>query len=335
MAAVLLAGCSSDEPSVTGRGALPETSVPPSPEPDPECPLTGEDPPANVDVSRPAVAIKIENAPQARPQSGLEEADVVFEEIVEGGITRFMAIYHCGKSNKAGPVRSARFDDPKIVTPFTRLLAFSGANSIVERELKARRLVSLHEENTANQLYRVPAGVLELHNLFADTEKLRKIAVQRKVGPPLQDIFIFGELPAKAKKARSVSMNFKTSNTIEYRWEGGAWKRYEAGVPFLTAAGEQISVPNVLIQEVDVSHSNKIVDVAGNPSPDISLVGKGRVLLFRDGKVIKGKWLNPDDGGVPAYQTKKGETLTFAPGAVWVELVPSNKGTVKGSFSFR
>ena len=288
-----------------------------------------------MDVSRPAVAIKIENSPQARPQSGLEEADVVFEEIVEGGITRFMAIYHCGKSKQAGPVRSARFDDPKIVTPFTRVLAFSGANSIVERELKARRLIPLDEDNISNELYRVPEGVLELHNLFADSEKLRKIAVRRKVGPPLENIFTFGDLPSDAKKARSVSVNFDESNTIEYRWQGGAWKRYEAGAPFLTATGEQISVPNVLVQEVDVSHSSKIVDVAGNPSPDISLVGKGRVLLFRDGKVIKGKWLNPDDGGVPAYQTKKGETLTFAPGAIWVELVPSKKGTVKGSFSFR
>lgn len=334
LAVVLALGaCSSDDPAPDT--ATPEASVSPSPAVEPKCPLTGEDPPANVDVSRPAVAIKIENAPQARPQSGLEEADVVFEEIVEGGITRFMAIYHCGKSKQAGPVRSARFDDPKIVTPFTRVLAFSGANSIVERELKARRVIPLDEDNTTNELYRVPEGVLELHNLFADSEKLRKIAVRRKAGPPLENIFSFGELPPKAKKARSVSMSYTPSNTIEYRWQRGGWKRYEAGAPFLTAAGEQISVANVLIQEVDVSHSERIVDVAGNPSPDISLVGRGRLFLFRDGKVIKGKWLNPDDGGVPAYQTKSGETLTFAPGAIWVQLIPSTKGTVKGSFSFR
>ena len=259
----------------------------------------------------------------------------MFEEVVEGGITRFMAIYHCGSSKQAGPVRSARFDDPKIVTPFTRILAFSGANSIVERELKARRLVPLDEDNTTDELFRVPEGVLELHNLFANSEGLRRIAVQRKVGPPLENIFTFGELPKKAKKARSVSVNFTASNTIEYRWQGGLWKRYEAGAPFVSVTGTQIAVPNVLVQEVDVSNSTTIFDVAGNPSPDISLIGKGRLLLFRDGKVIKGTWLNPEDGGVPAYQTKQGETLTFAPGPVWVELVPSSKGSVKGSFSFR
>jgi hypothetical protein len=311
------------------------SSPSPSPEPEPKCPLTGEDPPAKVDISRPAVAVKIEDSPQARPQSGLEDADVVFEEIVEGGITRFMAIYHCGDSVQAGPVRSARFDDPKIVTPFTRILAFSGANSIVEDELRARRLIALDEDNTTDELFRVPEGVLELHNLFANTKLLRKIAVKRKVGPPIGDIFKFGELPAEAKKARSVSVNFTASNTIEYRWEGGSWKRYEAGAPFMTTAGSQIEVANVLIQEVDVSHSNRIFDVAGNPSPDISLIGKGRLLLFRDGKVVKGTWSTPDEGGIPSFQTKKGETLTFAPGITWVELVPSKNGTVKGSFSFK
>lgn len=334
VALLVLAACSSDEPSQPDEAGEAAAEASPSPQPEAKCPLTGEDPPGKVDVTRPAVAVKIENSPQARPQSGLESADVVFEEIVEGGITRFMAIYHCGSSKQAGPVRSARFDDPKIVTPFTRVLAYSGANAIVERELKARRLVFLDEDNTTDELFRVPEGVLELHNLFADSEALRKLAVKRKVGPPLENIFAFGELPAKAKKARSVSVNFTGSNTIEYRWEGGSWKRYEAGSPFLTATGEQIAVPNVLIQEVDISHSEKIVDVAGNPSPDISLVGKGRLFLFRDGKVIKGTWLNPDDGGVPAFQTRQGETMTFAPGPIWVELVPSAKGTVKGSFSF-
>lgn len=329
---LVFGACSSDEPAPPQAGS--PVSPTPSPEPEPRCPLTGEDPTGKVDVSRPAVAVKIENAPQARPQSGLETADVVFEEVVEGGITRFLAIYHCDGSEQVGPVRSARFDDPKIVTPFTRVLAFSGANSIVERELKARRLIALDEDNTTDELYRVPEGVLELHNLFADTERLRRIATRRKVGPPLGDIFSFGDLPAGSKKARKVSVNFTASNTVEYRWEGGSWKRYEAGAPFVTVAGNQIEVPNVLIQEVDVSHSQRIVDVAGNPSPDISLVGKGRLLLFRDGRVIKGTWSNPDEGGVPRFQTKRGETLTFAPGKIWVELVPSQAGSVKGSFSF-
>src|SRR5918999_2776448 len=87
----------------------------------PAC-LSGIEPPSGVDPERPAVALKIENSPAARPQSGLENADVVFEERVEGGITRFLAIFHCRDSAHAGPVRSGRFDDPKIVKPITRML---------------------------------------------------------------------------------------------------------------------------------------------------------------------------------------------------------------------
>src|SRR5687768_5109698 len=102
--ALVLGACGGDE----GR---PDTGdVAETPEPPPICPLTGEDP--EEELPRPAVAVKIENSPQSRPQAGLLEADVVFEEIVEGGVTRFAAIYHCGSSKKVGPVRSARFDDP-------------------------------------------------------------------------------------------------------------------------------------------------------------------------------------------------------------------------------
>ncbi|HEV3471905.1 MAG TPA: DUF3048 domain-containing protein, partial [Actinomycetota bacterium] len=125
LAAFLLFGaCSDDDPSPPAAAPSP-TEVPTATKP--RCPLTGKEPRRGIDLDRPAVAVKIENSPQARPQHGLENADLVFEEIVEGGITRFMAIYHCGSSKDAGPVRSARFDDPKLARPFTRVLAFSGS----------------------------------------------------------------------------------------------------------------------------------------------------------------------------------------------------------------
>ena len=122
---VVAGACSGDD---EGTEAAPQSD--PSPTPLTTCPLTGEDPGRRVDLTRPAVAIKVENSPQARPQSGLEDADVVFEEIVEGGITRFLVLFHCHDSKQVGPVRSARFDDPKIAKVFTRAIAFSGANAI-------------------------------------------------------------------------------------------------------------------------------------------------------------------------------------------------------------
>ena len=277
------------------------------------------------------MAVKIENSPQARPQHGLEQADLVFEEIVEGGITRFMAIYHCGRTDDAGPVRSARFDDPKIARPFTRVIAYSGSNGLVEKELSKRNMVTLNELNQRGAFFRVPPGTILVHNLFVRTEVLRNDPRVEKVDPPRSDVFTFGDVPDSAKKARSVRVNFNASITIEYKWEGGAWKRYEDG-PFTTQAGSQIAVPNVLIQQVDVNNSNRLVDSAGNPSPKLDLKGKGKALLFRDGKVIKGTWQMKN--GRPYYRTLSGDDFVFAKGPIWVELVPSKRGQVKGAIAF-
>ncbi|MBA2366835.1 MAG: DUF3048 domain-containing protein [Actinobacteria bacterium] len=285
-------------------------------------------------IDRPAVALKIENSREARPQSGLENADVVYEEVVEGGITRFMALYHCGQSAKAGPVRSARFDDAKIALPFTRVLAYSGSNAFVEKELTKRSMVTLTELNAGDAFFRVPTGSTDIHSLYANTEKIRSQA-PKKADAPGDGVFEFGELHEGASDARKVTINFNSSNTIEYRWGQGAWWRFEAGEKFLSASGGQISVPNLLVQQVDVDSSKKIVDPVGNPSPDIDLAGKGKALLFRDGHVTKGVWKVKKEGDAPTFETRSGKSFTFAEGPIWVELVPSGKGQVKGSFSYR
>ncbi|MGH8574114.1 MAG: DUF3048 domain-containing protein, partial [Gammaproteobacteria bacterium] len=137
----MLAACT-DEPEAGDNDEGPEVAA--EPDVPPFCPLTGEDPPQGVKLARPALALKIENSPESRPQTGLDQADIVYEEIVEGGATRFMAIFHCHDAAEGGPVRSARFDDPKIAKPFTNILAHSGSNAIVERELKRRKLISLN-----------------------------------------------------------------------------------------------------------------------------------------------------------------------------------------------
>jgi hypothetical protein len=299
------------------------------------CPLTGEEPRRGVDPSRPAVAVKIENSPQARPQSGLESADVVYEEVVEGGITRFMAIYHCGTHEQIGPVRSARFDDPKLALPFTSLVAASGSNDIVRRELRQQGVVLIENEPEGKEpeLYRVPAGVRDIHNLFTDADALFERAVSEGVEPPTPDVFEFGHHEGRGRRVGSLRINFLPTSTIEFRWEKRSWQRYEAGVPFMTKAGDQIGVPNVVVHEVRVDNSKRIFDVAGNPSPDITLIGSGRALLFRNGRMIRGRW-SMEEGEAPVYTTRGGDPLVFEKGPIWIELVPSAAGDVKGTFSF-
>lgn len=328
--AVLLVtgGCSSDE----GDDPL-EPKEKAAGKPEPQC-LASSEVPNGVDATRPAVAIKVENDPAARPLSGLEDADVVYEEVVEGGITRFMVIYHCSESKRVGSVRSARFDDPKIALPFTRILAFSGSNTIVGRELKRQGMRTLVEGMKGTAFFRVPPGNPSVHSVFADTEKLRDFA-PRKTTSPISGIFPVGDVPGGARSAKIVTVNFEAGNTIEYRWKDDAWQRFEGGAKFMTRGGNQIAVPNLLVQEVRVDNSNKIVDIEGNPSPELGLVGKGRAVLFSDGKAQVGKWKIDKETDPPSFTANSGEDFKFADGPVWVELVPSKKGEVKGKFSFK
>lgn len=321
-----LAGCSDDEKPLPPLGKKAAAQA--------EATCVGHEKiPEGADPTAPAVAVKIENDPAARPQSGLENADVVFEEVVEGGITRFMAIYHCGDGKRVGPVRSARYDDPMIALPFTNILAFSGANSIVAKQLQRQDMITLVEGMRGGAFYRIPEGSTSVHSVFANTEALRNLAP--KTRHPYPGIFPVGDLPPGAKRAKAVTINFDKDNTIEYRWEQEAWARYEAGDKFMAKSGEQIAVPNLLVQEVLVDHSPGIVDIEGNPSPDITLKGSGRAVLFRNGKVVEGTWTFTKSSEPPTLKTKNGDAFKFSDGPVWVELVPSKKGQVKGSFSFK
>lgn len=331
-AGLVLGACSSDKPAAH-QAAPPQRAG--SKEVPPICPLTGLKPAEGVGLARPAVAVKIENSPDARPQSGLDKADLVFEEIVEGGITRFMAIFDCGSSGKAGPVRSARFDDPKFASPFTKVLAYSGSNKIVDRELKKRHMVLLDELTGGNAFFRDPPGdTSTTHNLYVHTEKLRAVARKKNVKAPRADLFHFGDVNGNAKKAHSVTLNFNPSDTIEYRWSKGAWQRYEQGAPFMLTDGKQMSTPNLLVQEVKVDNSETIVDVAGNASPDIHFAGKGKAFLFRDGKVVKATW-KVGESGIPRFTASDGKPLQLATGGIIIELLPNKKGQVKGSLSYR
>jgi Protein of unknown function (DUF3048) N-terminal domain/Protein of unknown function (DUF3048) C-terminal domain len=331
--ALLLAACSGN--------AAPATKVSPSSSPrdvqagPAKCPLTGRRPGKGVEVQRPAVAVKIENSPEARPQSGLDHADVVFEELVEGGITRFAAIFQCDSVKKAGPVRSARFDDPDFIKPVTSALAFAGANAIVTRSLTHHHMKLFTDLVDPKALYRVPPGNTSDHSLFANVALLIKQARAKHVHAPPNDLYRFGPPPTKIKPAKKVDLKFEDSSVAEpigWRWKKGLWKRYESGQPFMAADGHQISTPNLLIQRVNVKLSTTLVDVAGNPSPRITFSGHGNALLFRHGGVIKGRWKRRH--GHFLYTTRSGKPLIFAPGPIWIELLPSDKGSVKGTISF-
>ncbi len=298
------------------------------------CPLTGREPKKEAVVKRPAVAVKIENASIAYPLSGLEDAEIVYEELVEGGLTRFLAIYHCTDATKAGPVRSSREVDPAIMTPITRILAAAGGNDAVREVLSNNDIVLVDESSAGDAMQRIPrVGISSEHTLYADTVSLRKLGKKQYSKAPPEDIFRFGDLEGKAKRARTISVEFGTASA-SYQWDGEQWLRFDEGQPLMSEAGQQIGVDNVIIEEHKINFSG-LTDVTGASSTVIEdVTGSGRAVLFRDGKAVKGRWERDTVEGPVRFVTKAGDEMALAQGSTWIELVPSAKGEAKGSFSY-
>ncbi len=301
----------------------------------PVCPLSGAIPKGSA-ADRPAVAVKVENNPVAWPLSGLEDAEVVYEELVEGGITRFMAIYHCTDASKVGPIRSAREVDPAIMSPITKILAGAGANAIVQKALDEAEIVVVNEESAGSAMERVERpGITSEHTLYGDTAALRKIGAKKFDTPPPQGLFEFGDLQDGATKASHLEIDFSGSTTVEYNWNDGKWARSEDQVIFEAETGDQIRVDNILIEEHKVNESDKIVDIAGNPSIEIAdVTGSGRAVLFRDGQALKGRWERKEVADPVRFLTPEGDAMVLKEGTTWIELVPSDEGQIEGSFSF-
>jgi hypothetical protein len=295
------------------------------------CPLTGELRAGGKSApARPVLAVKVENTEDAYPLAGLEWADVIYEEPVEGSITRFAALFQCRDAPRAGPVRSARTTDPKILEQYSDepILAYSGSNPQVATALEDAGVVSL-TETSANEAFSRDDSRSAPHNLFVSTKTLYRIARQSGADSSLPgSLFRFDEeVPAPSKPRTSASVSFAASNVVGWAWSEDRWVRQLDGEPMLAQSGNAIAVDNVVIQEVVVTDSN-IVDVAGFPSPNVNLVGRGRAWILRDGRLIVARWERPSPGDVTVFETKRGEEIALAPGTTFVQLVPKDEGEV-------
>lgn len=300
------------------------------------CPLDGAEP-GEDEVDQPAVGIKVENAQEAYPLSGLDEAEVVYEELVEGGVTRFMAMYHCNDSGKVGPVRSARSVDPGIMVPITKILTFSGANGPVREVLDKAGIVLIEEGAASDVFTRVERpGLGSEHTLYANSAKARAFGAKKYEEPPPSPVFKFGNLDGDTKRAKTIDISFSDLTNIRYVYSGGGYERFQpTEQAFELEESGQLEVENVLIEEHVVNNSKTIKDVNGNPSTEIAdETGSGRAVLFRDGQAIEGKWSRESLDDLVKFETASGDEMVFSEGNVWIHLLPGKKGELEGSFSF-
>jgi hypothetical protein len=294
-----------------------------APDPPPAtCPLTGTNAPKGAIPPRPALAIKVENHPLARPQAGLNDADIVYEEPVEGGLTRFIAVFQCSSSARVGPVRSGRTTDPNVLRQFgPAIFGYAGGVPIVKREVPRAGLTDVNYIIAPSAYTRDPARAAP-HNLYTSTVALRKAAASDAGAP--SPVFSYSlELSQKSRRAREVHLPFSGYSDVYWRWSArsSAWLRWHGTVPHTVEGDEQVSATNIVVQVVGVSASS-IIDAAGNPSPEVDLVGTGKAYVFRDGRVITGRWERPTLDDLTRFVTRDGVEVALAPGRTWVELLP-------------
>jgi hypothetical protein len=291
---------------------------PPAP---PTCPLTGELPPHGTVPDRPVLAVKIENSPDARPQAGLQAADIVYEEPVEGGITRFIAVYQCHDEARVGPVRSARTADPDVLAQFgVPVLAYSGGAPNVVRAIQEADLLPLDETSGAKAFVRDPARPAP-HNLYAGTKDLYRVARSGSSAP--EPVFAYApEITGPSRRVSTVHLPFSpTYSDVWWTWsrKAEAWLRSHGDEAHLAEEGGPVSATNVVVQVVDV-----VVGPRGGITPQLELTGSGKAYVFRDGRMIVGQWERPKLGDVTRFLTKEGDEIELEPGRTWVELFPSS-----------
>lgn len=291
-------------------------------------PLTGLEVDDGDIVERPVVALKVDNAPQARPQAALEEADITFTELVEGGTTRFIALYHSTLPEGAGPVRSGRDVDAQVLPAFSPVFGISGAAEGTYAQLRAADLL-VYEEGQADAFSREGSRPSP-HNLFASTEALADAAEEL---PAARAPWPFdATMPGGGVEATGVDLVYSNFYRASWDWDPSqdVWLRDQEGETHTDAGGDQLTADTVVVARV-TTFDGTGVDSGGNPIPEVEVIGEGEATILRDGRSYPARWRKTGARSQFEWLTAAGEPLPLRPGRTWVELVPE-AGTVDVAF---
>ena len=289
----------------------------------PVSPLLGtpmEDPAV---ATRPAMVVKIDNHPSARPQAGINQADIIFEENVEK-LTRYAAVFHSEGSDPVGPIRSGRLQDINMVGSLNKpLFVWSGGNSKVSAAIGKSDLVDLNYMKvnkeggfTRNDEYRAP------HNLFAETTKLWTLAPAGSSAPSTQ--FAYRTVSDANASTSKEALGLKVSMDgvkVQWDWDAAAkeWVRTQDGTVVVDPADVALSVPNVIVLEVVYTNTY---------SPISKTLGSGKVYVFTNGVVYEGTWSRTDRLKPFELKDSAGGVIKLTPGQTFVEVARAEKTAV-------
>lgn len=305
-------------------------------------PLTGETVESWDLVTRRPLAVKVENDPKARPQSGIVDADLVIEELVEGGVTRFICIYLSKDSPVIGPTRSVRPSDIDICYFLHPLLICSGGASEVMAMVQASGMLYITEDR---KYFWRDRGRRAPHNLYTSTDLLRRYL--EEFGDTYNSLpdagLVFsgveegmesgGEAPESGSvmysEATAISIPYKASicaASYQYDPAGDTYLHSIAGVPHTDlTTGRRVAPRNVIVQFVTVTGSG-IRDVTGAETPISRVIGSGKCLVFTGGKVYHGTWRKPNRSSPTVYLDENGDPIPLHPGQTWIHLITEDIG---------
>lgn len=318
----------STESTTTTIGTTTTTRAPRNPHTGPPGPLTGAPVERPGYEQRPALVVKIDNYdPNARPQAGITNADVVYEEKVEGPYSRFAAVFQGTDAEVVGPVRSARSTDVAIVGPLnTPLFAYSGANGGFMNLLAMSPLIDVGAGRNGSY-YRGGDKPMP-HNLYSSTAGL----YGGRMGGAPSPLFPFRgaqEAPGPgARAATSASYHFGGGVTsVQWTWDPaeGGWVRTQNGSIHLDTGNWPITVDNLVIEYVPYAASDSH-DMYGNPIPEAQMHGEGRGWVLTGGAAIPVVWSKFALLDRTDYYGPDGQLVRFAPGRTWIALVPAETG---------
>lgn len=286
-------------------------------------PLTGLAADSSTALTHPVYIVKIDNTSASDPQIGIGKADMVVEELVEGGITRLAAFFYSDLPKKVGPVRSMRLTDIDIASPLNARLVASGAASQTVEGLNEAG-VKFYNMSNNNSVVRDYNGTHDyLHSVMANLDKLSNENPLEATRPDDYFDFDFEDAWAGVAKATTVDVQMSGFRTSEWKYADGTYHLQNGYMP----DSDQFVADTLITASVKITDA-PYVDPAGNPVPVSHFEGKGRAVLFHGGEAIRATWNKNGVDDQVTFTTKSGEV--FVPtGKTWLHLVPTT-----GSVSF-
>lgn len=313
----------------TSTTVAPTTTAPPpstTTAPQFRLPLTGVAVATAGDIpARPALAVKIDNHPQARPQSGLNEADIVFEENVEN-LTRFAAVFHSQGADPVGPIRSGRTQDIDLLGSYDRpLFGWSGGNDGVTAAVKRSDLVNLDGRYTPGYFRSPSPGVDREHTLYSTTDNLWANTPEGRNQPPPQQ-FAYVDDRADRAGLPAAGVDVAMDNVaVSWRWDpaSATYLRKMGGQPHMDRLSGQVSTNNVVVLVVRYRASP-----ADPKSPEAQTLGSGEAWVFAGGTVQHGTWSRAQRTDTFTLTADDGAPMLLVPGRTFVELARSGRTDV-------